>query len=139
MRTVLLVATLVFVGVACNKIKPKKVEKTMTEGTWKVTLFSEDGVDETYYFNGYTFTFSDGGSVTAVNGNSSIGGTWSVSKSGSDDDSKEAHFNLSFPNTNNFDELSDDWHIVSLSDNRLELEDVSGGDGSIDKLTFEQL
>ena len=137
-RNVFFFLVLLMGTVACNKVKPKQVEKTMTDGTWKVTLFSEDGSNETYHFDGYNFTFSDGGSVTATNGTVTVSGTWSTSKSGSDDDSNNAHFNLSFPETNNFDELSDDWHILTLSDNRLELEDVSGGDGSIDKLTFEK-
>ena len=137
-RNAIFLMVLLVGAMSCNKVKPKKVEKTMTDGTWKVTLFSEDGINETYHFDGYTFTFSDGGGVTATNGSNTVSGSWSTSKAGSDDDSNNAHFNLTFPEVNNFDELSDDWHILTLSDSRLELEDVSGGDGSIDKLTFEK-
>ncbi len=128
---------LLLVVISCNKVKPSKVEKSMTDGTWKVTLFSEDGENETSYFSGYVFTFNDGGTVSAV-GSTTISGTWSVSKSSSSSDD-EVHFNLSFPDTNNFDELSDDWHILNYSDNSLELEDVSGGNGGIDKLTFSKI
>ena len=124
---------------ACNKVNPKGVEKTVTDGSWKVTLFSEDGVNETNYFNGYTFVFNENGQVTATNNSITMNGTWSTSESSSSDDSSnETDFTLSFDALNNFDELSDDWHVISLSDSKIELEDISG-DGSIDKLTFEKI
>ncbi len=134
--TILLFASLV---VACKKITPNNVEKTMTEGTWKVTLFSEDGVNETFHFSGYSFVFNENSQVTAENGSITMNGTWSVSNDSSDDDSSsDIDFNLSFDALNNFDELTDDWDIISRTDSKIELEDTSG-DGSIDKLTFEKI
>jgi hypothetical protein len=44
-------------------------------------------------------------------------------------------FNLFF---SQYEDLSDDWEVVNSSDTKLELKDVSGGDGSIDYLTFEK-
>ena len=134
----MMVLAVAAVAVSCQKKQIKQVNSDITQGTWYVSHFSEDGVDETQYFTGYNFTFSDDGTVTATNGTNTISGTWSTSKSSSDDDSNDPHFNLTFPATNNFDELSDDWHITSSSDTQLDLEDVSGGDGSIDKLTFKK-
>lgn len=131
-----LFASLVF---SCKKVSPKGVEKTVTEGSWKITLFSEDGVNETNDFTGYSFVFSKNGQVTAANGTVTMNGTWSSSDSNSNDDSSnETHFNLYFEALNNFDELADDWHVVSLSSSKIELEDESG-DGSIDLLTFEKI
>lgn len=139
MKKIAFLAIALMFVVACKKDSPKKVEKTMIDGSWKVELFSEDGVDETSYFAGYIFTFNDNGTVTATNGSTSVNGTWSTSDSSSDDDSSsDTHFNLSFPTTNNFDELTDDWHVKSLGDSKIELEDISGGDGSIDLLTFSK-
>ena len=124
----------------CKKVKPQKVEDSVIEGNWKVTRFEEDGEDQTYYFSGYTFNFKEGGTVTATDGNSTVNGTWSVEEDNSNDDSSsDVDFILSFPATNNFDELSDDWDIEEQSNSKLELKDVSGGDGSIDRLTFEKV
>lgn len=128
---------LVFAVVACKKVKPKKVDKTMTSGSWVVTIFTEGSLNETAHFAGYVFTFSDDGSVSAVNGSSTINGSWSTEKGTSSDDNNTV-FVLEFPDTNNFDELSDDWHVLSLEDNKLELQDVSGGDSSMDYLVFEK-
>ena len=46
-------------------------------------------------------------------------------------------FNISFSSPPDFEELSDDWDILSFSNNTIELIDESG-DGSTDMLTFEK-
>jgi len=38
-----------------------------------------------------------------------------------------------------FDELNDDWHILNETSTKIQLEDVSGGSGEIDLLTFEKV
>lgn len=136
---VALIASLFVLG-ACNKVKTKDVNNTITEGKWRVSYFSEDGENETYYFTGYEFTFNDNGSVQAVSQNGNVNGTWSTTDDNSNDDSSsDVDLNLVFPATNNFDEISDDWDVISQSDDKIELQDISGGDGSIDKLTFERI
>ena len=37
-----------------------------------------------------------------------------------------------------FNEFNDDWELVEYNETRVELKDVSGGDGSINKLVFER-
>ncbi|MDC7996037.1 hypothetical protein [Altibacter sp. HG106] len=114
-------------------------------GTWQVTLFIDSDEDETSDFNGYVFTFDADGSVVADNGTTSISGTWSItdSSSSSDDDgsSSDDDFNLFFsvPDTSDFEDLNDDWDIVSVSGDKIELLDISGGNGGTDRLIFEKL
>jgi len=45
-----------------------------------------------------------------------------------------AHKNL----TNDFEDLNDDWDFISQSATKVELIDVSGGNGGTDYLTFEK-
>lgn len=124
---------------SCQKVKVKSVEKELTSGTWRISLFSEDNDDHTSHFSSYTFTFKDDGTVTATNSNNTISGTWSVSKDKSNDDSSsDVDFILTFPATDDFDELNDDWDILTQSSSKLELKDVSGGNGGTDLLTFEK-
>lgn len=101
-------------------------------GTWRVTNFNEDGSDHTSHFSGYAFTFATGGVVTATLDSTTVTGTWST---GTDDSTPK--FNLAFTAVQ-FEELSDDWHIKAQSDVKLQLEDVSGGNGGTDLLTFEK-
>jgi hypothetical protein len=46
--------------------------------------------------------------------------------------------NIYFNLTNDFEELNDDWDFITQSSSKIELKDLSGGDGGIDYLTFEK-
>ena len=52
--------------------------------------------------------------------------------------SGDIDFNIFFASPADFAELSDDWEIISHSATKIELRDVSGGNGGIDLLTFEK-
>ena len=117
------------------------VTNTVSSGTWRITLFDEDGNDHTSNFSGYAFTFGASNVLTAVNGSNTITGYWSVTSDDSSDDdnpSGDIDFNILFASPANFAELSEDWHILERTSTKLRLEHVSGGDGSIDLLTFEK-
>lgn len=117
------------------------VENTVESGNWRITYFFDTDSDETSDFNGYSFTFSDNGTLTATNGTNTYTGSWSVtdSSSSSDDDSSDdIDFNISFASPADFQELTDDWDIIEYSATRIELIDISGGNGGTDYLTFEK-
>ncbi|GAB5400006.1 MAG: hypothetical protein Aureis2KO_15910 [Aureisphaera sp.] len=127
----------------------EQVKSIAQSGNWQVTYFWDTDSDETNDFAGYTFRFNNDGSLVATNGSTTMNGTWSVedddSNSSGDSDSNDStdddDFNIFFPvpDTNDFEDLNDDWDIVSISDNRIELTDVSGGNGGTDFLTFEKI
>lgn len=122
-----------------NEKVQKEVETSVTSGTWRITKFIDSGDDETGNFTGYNFTFNNSDVVTATNGTNTYSGTWSITDSNSNDDSEDdLDFNINFALTNNFEELSDDWDFVSQSSTKIELIDVSGGNGGTDYLTFEK-
>ena len=116
-----------------EKISPSNSAAVIQDGTWKVTLYSDDGANETNYFSGYTFDFMDGGTVKATSGSSTVNGVWSTR-----DDSGKTKLDLNFDDVNNFDELDDDWEILIQNSSKIELKDVSGGNGGTDLLTFEK-
>ncbi|WP_240507415.1 hypothetical protein [Winogradskyella aurantia] len=122
-----------------------QIENDVESGTWRITNFNDSGQDETSDFAGYDFTFNSNGTLVATNGSNTQNGTWSVTDDDdSDDDSSsdddDIDFNIFFPvpDTNDFEDLNDDWDIVSASSTKIELRDVSGGNGDIDLLTFEK-
>ncbi len=119
-----------------NNSTASQIENTAQTGTWRITYFYDSDQDETSNFTGYTFTFNSDGSLKAVNGSTTVSGTWSVTNSSSSND--DHHFNIFFASPNNFEDLSDDWKIISTSDTQIKLTDVSGGNGGTDFLTFEK-
>jgi hypothetical protein len=46
---------------------------------------------------------------------------------------------LQFSEQTPFDEINDDWDIVSVSNSKIELSDISGGNGDMEYLTFTKL
>lgn len=128
-----------------NSQQISQIEDTAESGTWRITNFNDSGQNETSDFNGYDFTFNSDGSLVATNGSNTMTGTWSVtddSNSSSDDsnDDDDIDFNIFFPvpESNDFEDLNDDWDIVSTSSTRIELIDISGGNGGTDMLTFDK-
>jgi hypothetical protein len=120
----------------------------MEQGDWQITRFEDSGVDQTNDFNGYTFVFNTDGTVVASNGNQTVNGTWNImddsSNSSSDDDgnsSDDDDFILDFavPESSDFEDLIDDWDFISVDNTKIELRDISGGNGGTDYLTFERL
>lgn len=116
-----------------NDPAPVPDPQAPTTGTWRVTLFSERGNDETSDFNGYVFTFDSNGSAVATKGGVNKNGTWSINGSSTE-------FNIDFGEKNDANkplgELTDDWEIISVTSTEIKLKDDN--DASAEFLTFNQ-
>ena len=119
---------------------PTPVINIVNQGTWRITLYNDSGTIKTSNFTGYNFTFGTGSALTASNGSNTYNGTWSVTSGDSNDDnpSNDLDFNIGFTTPANFADLTDDWDIVTYTASKIELRDVSGGNGGTDLLTFEK-
>lgn len=123
-----------------NSVDPTPVINIVNNGTWRVTLYEDSGVDETSNFTGYNFSFGAGNILSATNGTNTYSGTWSVTSDNSLDDSpsNDLDFNIAFSTPANFAELTEDWNIISYTSAKIQLIHVSGGGGGTDYITFEK-
>lgn len=128
---------------ACNKDEEdtptiqNEAQSNLQSGNWRITKFIDSGTDETDHFSGYNFTFNSSGVVNASNGTNNFDGTWSITGSNSGDDSQnDLELNINFNLSNDFEDLNDDWDFISQSPVKIELIDISGGNGGTDYLTF---
>ena len=128
-----------------NGTSADQIASIAEDGTWHISYFFDTDEDETSNFNGFTFTFGANGTIVASNGTNTIEGTWSVldgsSNSSTDDDgnsSDDDDFNIFFnvPANSDFEDLNDDWDIIEVTASKIELIDISGGNGGTDYLTF---
>lgn len=112
-------ASMVFAG-CTKKDTVDSVAEAVTEGTWRVTHFSERSNNETNDFNGYTFTFQSNGKVLAAKNGVIKEGNWSESAS-----TQRLVIDLGTKTDANkpLGELSDDWVIVSKTDKKINLSD----------------
>ena len=98
----------------------------LIDGSWNVSTYLDDGIDETQDFNAYTLVFEENGVVTADNG-STTNGAWIIQDNGEE-------LLLDFGSAMPLNEFNDDWEVFSATDTRIELRDVSGEDGTTDTL-----
>lgn len=84
--------------------------QVISSGTWHVTLFVDNNIDETTNFTGYGFIFSSGGAIAATKNAVTTNGTWTVNNSSN-------KFNIDLGpkgNTNiPLGDLTNDWQIIS--------------------------
>lgn len=131
--TCLLVAASLSV-VSCKKQDSNQAVKDLEKGKWQITLYQDDGADETAHFVGYAFEFNSDFTVTATNGTITVKGTWTAEY----EDNQNKLFLDMGPNAP-FNDLNDDWHIKKESNTSIELDDVSGGNGGSEYLTFKRI
>lgn len=113
--------SLIFLLISCTtSVDTSNTSEIVTSGSWRVTLFTDSGNDETSDFSGYTFSFNDNGTISAVKNGLTQNGTWSVNTSSN-------KFNIDLGpkvDTNKpLGELTDDWKILSSSNTEIRLGD----------------
>lgn len=102
---------------------------------WSVSSYIDDGTDDTAVFENYVLSFGEEGVLTAVIDETTTEGTWSVSVSSS----AELELIIDLGEAEPLDELTDSWDVTGLTENTVELKDVSGGDGSVDTLVIQRI
>ncbi|HLA54892.1 MAG TPA: hypothetical protein VK623_02230 [Flavobacterium sp.] len=115
-----------------------EVTTTITDGEWRITNFTEDGDSHTSDFTDYVFTFEDNNVIIADNGTTEYFGNWLVAESSDDNSSNDVDLDIGFNSPANFAELTEDWDVIERTSTKVRLKHTSGGDGSVDYLTFEK-
>lgn len=138
--SILTVAVILSVAVlSCKKsdnstaLTVSALNSNVIVGKWKITLYSDSGSDKTPLFLDYQFQFNSDGLAIATKTGSTVTGTW-VDKM----DDSQLKFILTFGSIP-FEELNDDWHVTAQSSSTIKLEDVRGGTGATELLTFEKI
>ena len=145
----LLLSVLVFTVLNCSEddndpapqeTQQQQIQNEAESGSWIISNFIDSGTDETNDFSGFVFDFRSNGDLVATSNSITYTGTWSITDSNSNDDyMDDLDFNIFFNLTNEFEDLNDDWDIISYSSTSIVLQDVSGGNGGVDDLTFTKM
>lgn len=100
-------------------------------GNWTIISYTDQGVDETPDFGGYTFVFNTDGSFTATRKQVSVAGTWTVTKN---DNQQKLALTISSATDAHLAELNEDWVISLMTDSNINLLD----DNSHHDLRFQK-
>lgn len=106
----------------------------LLDGQWIVALYLNNGINNTELFNDFVFNFNTYNNVIVSNGIGTFYGTWVV-----DGSPGSLNLILDFGTAIPFNELNEDWDVIDILINRIELENISGGSGGLDTLVFEKL
>jgi hypothetical protein len=119
-----------------NSVNNSITASTITQGKWRIAYFLINNQNRTAQFSGYVFTFNSDQTVNAQQGsNASANGTWQISKN-----SRGGEFLvINFGNQFYFQELNGDWFVNRNQNGVLGFENLIGGAGSTDYLTFERI
>ena len=95
----------------------------LTTGVWYVNSYLDDQVDdETCDYAGFGFEFGVNGTVVAQSDSRTVNGLWTTQTSGDDID---LVLNFDYEGEDDpFEDLNDDWDVLSFNENFIELEDV---------------
>ena len=115
------------------------IESHLLAGDWIISSFIDSGTDETGQFLDFTFRFTSDGVISASGTTDMLTGAWIVEeddKSTEDPRDDTVDFTLFFgvPDTDPFDDLNEDWHVVSYTSTQISLQDMS--DGETETLIF---
>ncbi|MES2587803.1 MAG: hypothetical protein V4622_02415 [Bacteroidota bacterium] len=133
MKKIIFVLALISILFAsCKKDSPRKVEKMLEEGNWKITYFDEKGTIKSETYLGDVFTFKNDQVVNATHSSTSFEGTWECSKSDGN-----TIFSLDMKNPSEFLNISKDWKVIEKTDVSLKLSFLEN-DGKMDYLNFDK-
>ena len=107
--------------------------QVITQGDWKVTWYWDKDKDETNDFASYVFNFNGSGAFESTNAGSTVNGTWQATT----DDGSQRLAISSGSVTKPLTDLDDDWIIVSMTSNKIELKDDN--DEHLEELRFEKI
>lgn len=122
---------------ATNNEETQNLQNIITDGSWIVSLYIDDDEDETSDFQNLTFVFNVNGSIEVTDAMANVQtGSWSTFTNSAG----QLKLLLMFSDDQDpLDELDDDWDVISVTETTIQLNDISGGDGSEDQLTFQKL
>lgn len=111
----------------------------LSQGTWEVTNFNNNGTDETANFEGFEFAFREDGVLSASTDLFTETGSWLYDDASSDsgDDKEELDITFQDPVTESFDDISEDWDILSASETEVNLTEEN--DAGTKVLVFRKL
>lgn len=114
---------LLVITASCKtKTTPRKVERFLPGEFWKITNFSDNGVNLTANYSAYLIGFSENGNASIqISGQfDPVNGSWSVG-TGKNPAILYLNFPLTTPLDTNIMLLTDDWQVNSITDKEIKL------------------
>ena len=113
----------------------ERIKIVLPQGSWKVSTLVDGNDDNTTAFESFIFTFNEDGTVVSETDLYAETGQWSYRSTSQDGE----QLILEFSNTTPFEEITDDWTIVSVTNSQVELSDDGDVEGDTNFLVFKKI
>lgn len=113
----------------------ERIKIVLPQGSWKVSTLVDGNDDNTMAFESFIFTFNEDGTVVSETDLYAETGQWSYRSTSQDGE----QLILEFSNTTPFEEITDDWTIVSVTNSQVELSDDGDVEGDTNFLVFKKI
>lgn len=116
-----------YIGTCDAMSSQSTFSEVVVQGTWKVSLFMDEGHDETYEFNGYTFVFNANNTVVATKNSINTNGSWEAYPHNG-----LTKFEIDFPGGGGngaLHYLEEDWIVQEYTPSSIKISHQSGGGG----------
>lgn len=110
------------------------IKSILNNGKWEVTSYIKGDANETEAFEGYIIDFLENGGVYIEGNGQIIDGSWLPFRS-----ENMLFLGLNFGLEPPFDMLNSRWKVIELSENKIELQNLSLTNTTANKLIFEKI
>jgi hypothetical protein len=110
-----------------------ELNNILNEGTWIVANYTVNEENYTSTYNDFLIDFKEDFTVTATKDNDIVSGIWEVEY-----DSGELKLDLNFGETAPFNEFNEDWRVLDVRNDRVEVKYIDSDTGELTKLVFEK-
>ncbi len=126
--------------ISLSQVEANQLNMIVKQGEWQISSFILNDEDNTAYYTDFLFTFEDNNNLKATSSITQQIGTWRVSNdSGSEYDSyNDVDFNLFFSSDSKFGELTNNYDVISATNQEIRLSLQENVNGETGKLTFSR-
>ncbi|MCM8570016.1 hypothetical protein NE848_11545 [Gramella jeungdoensis] len=126
--------------IALSAAEAAQLNQIVMQGEWRISNYSSNGNDNTANYSDYIFVFEDDNNLSVTSPSDNINGTWRISNdSGSEFDSYyDVDFNIFFGSSDKLGELTNNYDVISATNDEIKLSLENSPNGNSAYLTFSQ-
>lgn len=126
--------------IALSSAEAAQLNHIVQQGEWKISEYNNNGIDDTANYTDYIFAFEEERNLVAHSTSDVVNGTWRISNdAGSEFDSfNDVDFNIFFGSSGKLGELTNNYDVISATNDQIRLSLENSGSGNSIFLTFSK-
>ncbi|MDX1543483.1 MAG: hypothetical protein R3214_06000 [Christiangramia sp.] len=126
--------------IALSAAEAAQLNQIVMQGEWRISNYNSNGTDNTANYSDYLFVFEEDRNLSVTSSSDNFSGTWRISNdSGSEFDSYyDVDFNIFFSSSGKLAELTNNYDVISATNDEIQLSLENSPNGNTALLTFSK-